>query len=97
MSDERVEGKEKKEHGKAEEKIGKEFDDKGREKVIQYVVDKYGRERVAQIVTIGTMAAKSAVKDVARTLKVPLQEANRLTKMIPFNAKDLADAIDKSK
>jgi DNA polymerase III subunit alpha len=74
-----------------------DFDDKGREKVIQYVVEKYGRERVAQIVTIGTMAAKSAVKDVARTLKVPLQEANRLTKMIPFNAKDLADAIDKSK
>ena len=61
-----------------------DFDDKGREKVIQYVVEKYGRERVAQIVTIGTMAAKSAVKDVARTLKVPLQEANRLTKLIPF-------------
>ncbi len=74
-----------------------DFDDKGRERVIQYVVDKYGRERVAQIVTIGTMAAKSAVKDVARTLKVPLAEANRLTKLIPFAAKDLADAIDKSK
>ena len=66
-----------------------DFDDKGRERVIQYVVDKYGRERVAQIVTIGTMAAKSAVKDVARTLKVPLADANRLTKMIPFGAKDL--------
>jgi len=74
-----------------------DFDDKGRERVIQYVVDKYGRERVAQIVTIGTMAAKSAVKDVARTLKVPLQEANRLTKLIPFAAKDLGDAISKSK
>ncbi len=74
-----------------------DFDDKGRERVIQYVVDKYGRERVAQIVTIGTMAAKSAVKDVARTLKVPLQEANRLTKYISFGAKSLEEAIDKSK
>jgi len=74
-----------------------DFDDKGRERVIQYVVDKYGRERVAQIVTIGTMAAKSAVKDVARTLKVPLADANRLTKMIPFGAKSLEEAIDKTK
>lgn len=74
-----------------------DFDDKGREKVIRYVVDKYGKERVAQIVTVGTMAAKMAVKDVARTLKVPLQDADRLTKLIPWGAKNLADAIAQTK
>jgi DNA polymerase-3 subunit alpha len=70
-----------------------DFDDKGRDKVIQYVVDKYGKERVAQIVTIGTMAAKSAVRDVARTLKVPLKDAMRLANLIPSRAETLQDAI----
>ena len=70
-----------------------DFDDKGRDKVISYVVEKYGKERVGQIVTIGTMAAKSAIKDVARTLKVPLADATRLTKLVPFNAETLEDAI----
>lgn len=60
-----------------------DFDDLGREKVIKYVVDKYGKNRVAQIVTFGTMAAKSAIRDVARVLKLPLQEANRLAKLVP--------------
>ncbi|HWY97957.1 MAG TPA: DNA polymerase III subunit alpha, partial [Bacteroidia bacterium] len=74
-----------------------DFDDKGRDKVINYVVEKYGKERVGQIVTIGTMAAKSAIKDVARTLKVPLADATRLTKLIPFGADTLEDAISQVK
>ncbi len=60
-----------------------DFDDIGREKVIKYVIDKYGAEKVAQIVTFGTMGARSAIKDVARVLKLPLPEAERLTKLIP--------------
>jgi len=60
-----------------------DFDDDGREKVIQYVINKYGKEKVAQIVTFGTMAAKSSVKNVARVLGLPLNEANRLSNMIP--------------
>ncbi len=74
-----------------------DFDDKGRDKVIQYVVDKYGKERVAQIVTIGTMAAKSAVRDVARTLKVPLKDAMRLANLIPSRAANLQEAISQVK
>lgn len=60
-----------------------DFDDEGREKVIQYVIDKYGRSQVAQIVTFGSMAAKSAIKDVARVMGLPLTDANLLTKMVP--------------
>ncbi len=74
-----------------------DFDDKGRDKVISYVVDKYGKDRVGQIVTIGTMAAKSAIKDVARTLKVPLADAIRLTKLVPFDADTLEGAITQVK
>ena len=60
-----------------------DFDDEGREKVMDYVIDKYGRNRVAQIVTFGTMAAKSSIRDVARVLKLPLAEADRLAKLVP--------------
>ena len=60
-----------------------DFDDEGRQKVIDYVVDKYGRNQVAQIITFGTMAAKSSIKDVARVLDLPLQEANFLAKLVP--------------
>jgi DNA polymerase-3 subunit alpha len=60
-----------------------DFDDEGREKVIQYVVEKYGKERVAQIVTLGTMAAKNSIKDVARVLDLPLNESNRLSSLVP--------------
>jgi DNA polymerase-3 subunit alpha len=63
--------------------IDVDFDDEGREKVLDYVVKKYGREKVAQIVTFGTMAAKSAIRDVARVLKLPLPDADRLAKMVP--------------
>jgi len=63
--------------------IDTDFDDEGRGKVIDYVVKKYGKEQVAQIVTYGTMAAKSSIKDVARVLDLPLNEANALAKLVP--------------
>jgi DNA polymerase-3 subunit alpha len=63
--------------------IDTDFDDEGRQKVIDYVVDKYGKEQVAQIVTYGTMAAKMSIKDVARVMDLPLAESNALAKMVP--------------
>lgn len=63
--------------------IDVDFDDEGRDKVLDYVVKKYGKDKVAQIVTFGTMAAKSAIRDVARVLKLPLPDADRLAKMVP--------------
>jgi len=60
-----------------------DFDEDGRADVLNYVIEKYGRKRVAQIVTFGTMAPKMAVKDVARVQKLPLSESDRLTKLIP--------------
>ncbi len=60
-----------------------DFDEDGREKVLDWVVEKYGSERVAQIVTFGTMAAKMAIRDVARVEKLPLQEADRIAKLVP--------------
>jgi DNA polymerase-3 subunit alpha len=63
--------------------IDVDFDDEGRDKVLKYVVEKYGESKVAQIVTFGTMAAKSAIRDVARVLKLPLPEADRLAKLVP--------------
>jgi len=53
-----------------------DFDDEGRAKVIDYVIEKYGRNQVAQIITYGTMAAKSSLKDVGRVMQVPLNEVN---------------------
>lgn len=63
--------------------IDTDFDDVGRQKVIDYVVDKYGKNQVAHIVTYGTMAAKMSIKDVARVLDLPLPEANGLAKLVP--------------
>lgn len=63
--------------------IDTDFDDDGRQKVIDYVVQKYGRNQVAQIVTYGTMATKSSIKDVARVLELPLDESNALAKLVP--------------
>lgn len=63
--------------------IDTDFDDEGRQKVIDYVVEKYGKNQVAQIVTYGTMAARSSIKDVARVMDLPLFEANNLVKMVP--------------
>ncbi|HEY0678634.1 MAG TPA: DNA polymerase III subunit alpha [Chitinophagaceae bacterium] len=63
--------------------IDTDFDDEGRQKVIDYVVEKYGKNQVAQIVTYGTMAAKMSIKDVARTLDLSLPESNALAKLVP--------------
>jgi DNA polymerase III subunit alpha len=63
--------------------IDTDFDDVGRQKVIDYVVQKYGRNQVAHIVTYGTMAAKSSIKDVARVMDLPLPESNALAKLVP--------------
>lgn len=60
-----------------------DFDDRGRSKVMQYVIEKYGKNQVAQIVTYGTMAAKSSIRNVARALSLPLSDADRLAKMYP--------------
>jgi len=60
-----------------------DIQDTRREEVIQYCVDKYGKDRVANIVTFGRMAARNAVRDVSRVLQVPYAEADRLAKMIP--------------
>ncbi|MEO1218898.1 MAG: DNA polymerase III subunit alpha [Bacteroidota bacterium] len=60
-----------------------DFDDEGRQKVIQYVVDKYGRNQVAHIITFGSMGAKSAIRDVARVLSLPLSQSNYMAKLVP--------------
>src|SRR5450759_1532928 len=60
-----------------------DFDEDGREAVLRYVVDKYGHDKVAHIITFGSMAAKMAIRDVARVQKLPLQDADRLAKLIP--------------
>src|SRR5690554_4658550 len=60
-----------------------DFDDRGRQKVIDYVIKKYGANQVAQIVTYGTMAAKSSIRDTARALNLPLSDADRLAKLMP--------------
>ena len=60
-----------------------DFDEDGRDAVLQWVVKKYGKERVAHIITFGTMAAKMAIRDIARVQKLPLQDADRLAKLVP--------------
>lgn len=60
-----------------------DFDDDGRQQVLDWVAEKYGHDKVAHICTFGTMAAKSAIRDVARVLKLPLPEADRLAKLVP--------------
>jgi DNA polymerase-3 subunit alpha len=60
-----------------------DFDDDGRAKVLKYVEDKYGKDHVSHVVTFGTMATKSAIRDVARVQKLPLNESDRLAKLIP--------------
>lgn len=64
-----------------------DFDDDGRQLVLDWVTEKYGKEKVAHICTFGTMAAKMAIRDVARVLQLPLSEADRLAKMVPETPK----------
>ena len=77
-----------------------DFDDDGRGRVLNWVTQKYGKEKVAHIITYGTMATKSAIKDVARVQKLPLDDSNRLCKLVPEKTpegkkvKNLAHAIE---
>ena len=80
-----------------------DFDDEGRGKIIDWVVNKYGQNQVAQIITYGTMAAKSSLRDTARVLDLPLSEADALTKKMPdiklnklfsFDDKELKDKLN---
>ncbi|WP_343487280.1 DNA polymerase III subunit alpha [Allomuricauda sp. d1] len=64
-----------------------DFDDEGRGKVMDYVINKYGSNQVAQIITYGTMAAKSSIRDTARVLDLPLNDADRIAKLIPTMGK----------
>ncbi len=66
-----------------------DFDDDGRASVLKYVTQKYGEEKVAHIITYGTMAAKMAIKDIARVQQLPLPESDRLAKMIPSKPNDM--------
>jgi len=73
-----------------------DFSVEGREKVIKYVSEKYGSDRVAQIITFTTMASKAAIRDVGRVLEVPLRDTDRLAKLIPVwqgRSKSLEDAV----
>ena len=81
--------------------IDTDFDDDGRQRVIDYVVQKYGKNQVAQIITYGTMAAKSSIADVARVMDLPLAESRALSKLVPekpgINLKRLLQAPITSK
>ena len=68
--------------------IDVDFDDDGRGRVLNWVTEKYGKEKVAHIITYGTMATKSAIKDVARVQKLPLPESDRLCKLVPDKTPD---------
>jgi len=75
-----------------------DFCTEGRQKVLDYVVDKYGRDSVTQIITYGTLGAKSVIKDVARVMDVPAAKANEITKLIPGTPKiTLDEALKQSK
>ena len=74
-----------------------DFDDRGRERVIDYVVEKYGQENVCQIITFGSMGAKTVVRDVSRVLDIPLDRADEIAKMIPEGpGVDLDQAFDEN-
>ena len=81
--------------------IDTDFDDSGRQKVIDYVVDKYGKNQVAQIITYGSMAARTSIQDVARVLDVPLPEVSALKKLVPdtlgITLKDAFDQVPELK
>ncbi|WP_456420531.1 DNA polymerase III subunit alpha [Lutibacter sp.] len=75
-----------------------DFDDEGRQKVIDFVINKYGASQVAQIITYGTMAAKSSIRDTARALDLPLSDADRIAKLIPLiKLQDIFGEDEKSK
>jgi len=85
-----------------------DFADRGRDRIIEYVINKYGKENVSQIITFGTMAARGVVRDVGRVLSMPYAEVDKIAKMIPFavdmtldkalaQVKDLSDLLKNDK
>ena len=72
--------------------IDMDFQDDRRDEVLHYVIDKYGSDRVAQIITFGTMGARASLKDVGRALGMPYGEVDKIAKMVPMKARTLADA-----
>ncbi len=70
-----------------------DFDDVGRSKVIDYVIDKYGKNQVAQIITYGTMAARSSLRDVGRVMNIPIGEVNDVAKKFPTHLKATLNAV----
>ncbi len=72
-----------------------DFDDDGRYRVFQYIEEKYGKEQISHVVTYGTMAAKSAIKDVARISRMSIDESNRLTKLVPDKPFEI-DVLDEN-
>lgn len=73
-----------------------DFDDEGRQQVIDYVIDKYGENQVAQIITYGTMAAKSAIRDTGRVMELPLPETDTVAKLVPEMKLSKLFALDKA-
>lgn len=75
-----------------------DFDDDGRSKVYRYVEEKYGKDHVSHVITFGTMGAKTAIRDIARIQKLPLNESDRLAKLVPmrFSDDDNGDKVEVS-
>ena len=76
--------------------IDMDFQDDRRDEVLNYVTDKYGEDKVAQIITFGRMAAKASLRDVGRGLGIPYGEVDRLAKLVPFKARTIQEALDSS-
>ncbi len=75
-----------------------DFDDEGRQKVIEYTTNKYGQENVAQIITYGTLGAKSSIRDTGRVMELPLHETDRIAKLLPLVKLDtIFNETDKNK
>ena len=73
--------------------IDLDFQDDRRDEVLHYVIDRYGSDRVAQIITFGTLGAKAALRDVGRALDMPYGDVDRVARMVPFKARTLDDAL----
>ena len=74
-----------------------DFDDDGRYRVFQYIEEKYGKDHISHVITYGTMAAKSAIKDVARVQRLSIEESNRLTKLVPDKPFEIDDLDENGK
>ena len=76
--------------------IDMDFQDDRRDEVLHYVIDKYGSDHVAQIITFGTLGAKAALRDVGRALGMSYGDVDRIARMVPFKARNLEDALNMS-